>query len=104
MPSPVVPLVRLERSWYRIGEVSKLLGVEPHVLRYWESEFRGLRMERSKSGQRVYSRAVVERFVWIRHLLYVERYTIEGARRKLRGGPLTCPGCGLAMPREEGAG
>lgn len=71
------------KTHFRIGEVAKLVGVEPHVLRYWEREFSSVRTERSTTGQRVYPRRTVEQLLRIEQLLYVERYTIEGARRQL---------------------
>ena len=73
-----------ERLFYRIGEVAELAGVKPYVLRYWESEFSGISPQKSASGQRVYRRADVEMILVIRHLLYQERYSIEGARRRLK--------------------
>lgn len=79
------------RSWFRIGEVSKILEVEPHVVRYWQLEF-GIRLERSKSGQRIFSRKTLDLLLRIRHLLYVEEYTIKGAKRRLVT-PETCPHC-----------
>lgn len=71
--------------WFRIGEVAERVGVKPHVIRYWEQEFkRWFRVDRSRGGQRVYSRSHVERFERIRDLLYVERYTIVGARMRMQ--------------------
>lgn len=82
-----------DRLYFRIGDVARLLGVKPYVLRYWESEFRFLAPEKSRTGRRVYRRSDVEAFVMVRKLLYEERYSIEGARKKineLRGkGDLT---------------
>ncbi len=70
----------------RIAAVAALLGIEPHVLRYWEDEFRFyLRIERSKRGQRVYTAEQVERLREVHRLLKVELYTHEGAKRQLRG-------------------
>ena len=74
----------IDPHWFRIGEVAATLGVKPHVIRFWEGEFkRWVRPERSRSGQRVYSRRDVERLTQIRELLWVERYTIRGARRRM---------------------
>jgi DNA-binding transcriptional MerR regulator len=73
-----------DKHYFRIGEVARILGVAPHVLRFWEGEFRAIRPEKSSSGQRVYARRDVERLLVIRRLLREERYTIEGARRYLR--------------------
>lgn len=76
---------RPEKLYYRIGEVSDIVGVEPHVLRYWETEFRSVRPQKSTKGQRVYSRRDVDQLLRIKELLYQHRYTIAGAKRKLRG-------------------
>jgi DNA-binding transcriptional MerR regulator len=72
------------KLYYRIGEVARIVGVEAHVLRYWESEFRSIRPQKSRSGQRVYSRHDVERLLRVKELLYTQRFTIAGARRKLK--------------------
>jgi DNA-binding transcriptional MerR regulator len=75
------------KLYFRIGEVAGLVGVEPHVLRYWEREFRTIRPTKSARGQRVYSRRDVETLMRVRDLLYSEGFTIAGARKKLmRGG------------------
>jgi DNA-binding transcriptional MerR regulator len=74
------------KLYYRIGEVAGIVGVEPHVLRYWETEFRSVRPQKSAKGQRVYSRRDVETLLKVKELLYAHRFTIAGARRKLREG------------------
>jgi len=73
-----------ERRYYRIGEVSRLTGVKAHVLRYWETEFRWMAPAKSRSQQRLYRKRDIEVIRLIRRLLYEERYTIAGARRRLR--------------------
>jgi DNA-binding transcriptional MerR regulator len=73
-----------DRIYFRIGDVADLVGVKPYVLRYWESEFPMISPEKSATGQRVYRRGDVETLMLIRHLLYDERYSIEGARRRIR--------------------
>jgi len=73
-----------ERLYFRIGDVAELLGVRPHVLRYWESEFPVIAPQKSATGQRVYRRSDVETLVMIKHLLHEERYSIEGARKRIR--------------------
>ncbi len=83
MASRPEPPVKL---WYRIGEVADIVGVEPHVLRYWETEFRSIRPTKSAKGQRVYSRRDVDALVKVKDLLYGHGFTIQGARRKLREG------------------
>lgn len=71
------------KLYFRIGEVAGLVGVEPHVLRYWEREFRAIRPTKSAKGQRVYSRKDVENLLRVRSLLYEEGFTIAGAKKKL---------------------
>ena len=72
-----------DKLFYKIGEVSRIAGVEPYVLRYWESEFSFLRPRKNKSGQRVYTRKDLDLVLRIRKLLYEDRYSIEGVRKKL---------------------
>ena len=72
------------KLYYRIGEVSEIVGVEPHVLRYWETEFRSIRPQKSRKGQRIYSRRDVDRLLRVKDLLYTHGFTIAGARRRLR--------------------
>jgi len=79
------------KLYYRIGEVSDLVGVEPHVLRYWETEFRSIRPQKSRKGQRIYSRRDVDRLLKVKDLLYTHGFTIAGARRRLRETGLEPP-------------
>jgi DNA-binding transcriptional MerR regulator len=72
------------KLFYRIGEVSHIVGVEPHVLRYWETEFRSIRPQKSRKGQRIYSRRYVEKLLKVKDLLYTHGFTIAGARKRLR--------------------
>jgi DNA-binding transcriptional MerR regulator len=72
-----------DKLYFKIGEVSELLGVEPYVLRFWESEFPVLQPKKSGTGHRLYRRKDVELLLRIKHLLYEKRYTIEGARQSL---------------------
>ena len=74
-----------EKVYFRIGEVSNLVGVDPHVLRYWETEFSVIRPFRGKSKQRLYRRQDVETLLFIKILLHDEGYTISGARKLLKG-------------------
>lgn len=74
------------KLYFRIGEVAKHVGVETHVLRYWESEFRSIRPQKSSRGQRVYSRRDLDALLRVKELLYEQGYTIAGARKKLREG------------------
>jgi len=81
LPKSEVPIP--DKLFYKIGEVSKIVGVEPYVLRYWETEFPFLKPRKNKSGQRVYIKKDVEFLLHIKSLLYHERYTIEGVRKRL---------------------
>jgi DNA-binding transcriptional MerR regulator len=72
-----------DKVYFRIGEVSRILGVEPYVIRYWESEFKAVKPVRTRSDQRLYKRRDVETLLMIKQLLYVEHFTILGAKRKL---------------------
>jgi len=73
------------KLFYRIGEVSRLTGLEPYVLRYWETEFPQLKPDKGRSGQRLYKKKDVDNIFHIKQLLYKDGYTIAGARRKLNG-------------------
>jgi len=77
--SPEIP----DKLYFKIGEVSELLGVEPYVLRYWETEFAVLSPKKSGTGHRLYRRKDVELLLRIKHLLYEKKFTIEGARLAL---------------------
>ena len=87
-PPPVDPV----QEFFSIGEVCELTGLKPHVLRYWESQFRFLNPAKNRSGNRVYQRREIDLILLVKHLLYDEKYTIEGARQKVdehrRGGDL----------------
>ncbi len=71
-----------DKLFYKIGEVGKLTGVEPYVLRYWETEFHFLRPRKNKAGQRVYVKKDLELILQLKKMLYQERYTIEGVRKR----------------------
>lgn len=71
------------RTYYSIGEVCSMIGVKPHVLRYWESQFDELRPNKNRSGNRVYQSGEIELIALIHHLVHEERYTVEGARKRL---------------------
>jgi DNA-binding transcriptional MerR regulator len=86
-----------DKEYFRIGEVAEMAGVEPYVLRFWETEFPRLRPSKGRTSQRVYSRRDVGLVLRIRDLLYEEGYTIEGARRRLRAGDKE-PGETSALP------
>ena len=72
------------KRYYRIGEVSRITGVEAYVLRYWESQFRWMTPTKSRSQQRLYRKRDIEIIQLIKRLLYEERFTIAGARKRLR--------------------
>ena len=74
-----------ERLYYRIGEVCRITGLKPHVLRYWESEFRVIRPHKAGSLQRLYRKKDLHLILEIKKLLYEEGFTIAGARKKIRG-------------------
>ena len=72
------------REHFSIGEACELLDLKPHVLRYWETQFPGLNPSKNRSGNRVYSRREIKLLLLLKHLLYAERFTIEGARQRLK--------------------
>ena len=74
-----------DKLYFRIGDVSRLAGIKPYVLRFWESEFPGLGPKKSGTGHRLYRRKDVEMVLEIKRLLYDKRFTIEGARKFLDG-------------------
>jgi len=77
--SPIDPV----QEFFSIGEVCEMTDLKPHVLRYWESQFKFLSPAKNRSGNRVYQRKEIELILLVKHLLYVDKYTIEGARLKL---------------------
>lgn len=77
-------LPTLEKLYYKIGEVSQITEVEPYVLRYWESEFKIVSPARTNSRQRLYRKKDLELILEIKKLLYEEKYTIAGAKKKLQ--------------------
>ena len=74
---------RPAQEFYSIGEVCALTDLKPHVLRYWESQFRFLNPAKNRSGNRVYKSREVELIMLVKHLLYTEKFTIEGARQRV---------------------
>ncbi len=73
-----------DKIYFKIGEVSEILGVEPYVLRYWETEFDLLKPSKAPSRHRLYKKRDVELLLDIKRLLYTEGFTIEGARKRLK--------------------
>ena len=84
-PQQQPPQHQPSKLFYRIGEVSSITGLEPYVLRYWETEFPHLKPEKRKSGQRLYTKKDLDNILQVKQLLYQNGYTISGARKKLRG-------------------
>lgn len=76
-----------DKLYFRIGEVARLAGIKPYVLRFWETEFPGLGPKKSGTGHRLYRRKDVETVLEIKRLLYDQRFTIEGARKFLEARP-----------------
>ena len=74
--------ISMDRLFYKIGDISNIADIESHVLRYWESEFSFLKPRKNKTGQRIYTRKELELVLKIKNLLYKEKYTIAGVRKK----------------------
>ena len=96
--NPEIP----DKLYFRIGEVAKLAGIKPYVLRFWESEFPALGPKKSGTGHRLYRRKDVELVLEIKRLLYEKRFTIEGARKVLEAKPKRDPLKPAAAPRRQG--
>jgi DNA-binding transcriptional MerR regulator len=79
MPDPRIPA----KEYFRIGEVARIVGVKTSVLRFWETEFRSVRPQKSRTNQRLYARRHVERLLAVKELLYAQGFTIAGAKRRL---------------------
>lgn len=94
-----------DKLYFKIGEVAELTGVKPHVLRYWESEFSLFRLAKSRSRQRLYRRKDIELVLRLKDLLYNQKFTIAGAKRKLREPvPETAAGADqLDLPLDKAA-
>jgi DNA-binding transcriptional MerR regulator len=82
-------MVNGRKTYYSISEVCGQIGLEPHVLRYWESEFPQLRPKKNRAGNRAYRDKDIEVVRYIKHLLYEEQFTIPGAKKKLSEGPVS---------------
>lgn len=87
-----------DKLYFKIGEVAEIVGVAPHVLRYWETEFSAIKPQKSRTRQRVYRRRDVATLLRIKRLLYVDKFTIAGARKRLREAgdqsPMASPATG----------
>jgi len=99
-----LPLPLPDKLFYKIGEVSKLAGVEPYVLRYWETEFPFLKPRKNKSGQRVYIKKDLELVIQVKKMLYQDRFTIEGVRKKIGETLHAGPDVGIVMEKREKKG
>lgn len=73
-----------DKQYFKIGEVARIIGVKTSVLRFWETEFHTIRPKKTRSGHRLYTRRHVERIASVKNLLYQDKYTIAGARKRLR--------------------
>ena len=89
------------KLYFRIGEVARIVGVKPYVLRYWETEFTILRPGKTPSHHRLYRRRDVETLLEIKKLLYEEGFTIAGAKKKLKDTELTEKADSLSLPAVE---
>ncbi|MGD2029896.1 MAG: MerR family transcriptional regulator [Desulfobacterales bacterium] len=76
-----------DKLYFKVGEVSAIVGVPAYVLRFWESEFKKINPKRSASGQRLYRKSDIELILKIKHLLYDKKFTIQGARQHLKIKP-----------------
>jgi len=76
-----------DKLYFKIGEVSSIADVEPYILRYWESEFKLIRPYRTKTNQRLYRKKDVEAVLKIKKMLYEQKFTIAGAKKKLKEAP-----------------
>ena len=90
-----------DKLFFKIGEVAELAGVEQHVLRYWEDEFETLQPNKNRSGQRLYEKKDVELVLEIQRLLYVDKYTIAGAKKKLKKNRKKTTQLSLGFDRES---
>lgn len=102
---PVPPALEIpDKLYFRIGEVARLAGIKPYVLRFWETEFPMLGPKKSGTGHRLYRRKEVEMVLEIKRLLYDKRFTIEGARRHLDGAAKDVAAHGRKEGRKTEAG
>ena len=97
MKIPPIP----EKLFFKIGEVADLAGIEQHVLRYWEEEIESLKPKKNKSGQRLYQKKDVELIFEIKELLYAEKFTLAGARKKLKKNRKKEVQLDIAFDRED---
>ena len=108
-PMTITPDEIPDKLYFRIGEVARLAGIKPYVLRFWETEFPALDPKKSGTGHRLYRRKNVQMVLEIKRLLYEKRYTIEGARKFLEtrpkeGAPAAAAATASAGPAKRSAG
>ncbi len=82
---------KIEKLYYSISEVSEITGLKQYVLRYWETEFPSLRPKKNRAGNRTYRQSDIDTILKIKDLLYSQKYTIEGARERLKSGGVQLP-------------
>ena len=97
MKTPLIP----DKLFFKIGEVADLAGIEQHVLRYWEEEIESLKPKKNKSGQRLYQKKDLELILEIKQLLYAEKFTLAGARKKLKQNKKKEVQLDIAFDRED---
>lgn len=90
-----------DKLYYKIGEVAKFTGIKPHVLRYWETEFKTIRPNKSRTNQRLYRKQDVELILLLKDLLYTQGFTIAGARKKLRAKPAVASKAVASQPKSR---
>lgn len=90
-----------DKLYFKVGEVSSIVGVPAYVLRFWESEFKKITPKRTDSGQRLYRKKDVETILKIKHLLYEKKFTIQGARQYLKTKPAKPKGPSSAITLRE---
>jgi len=93
-----------DKLYFKIGEVAEIVGVPAYVLRYWETEFKAVKPQKSRAQQRVYRRRDVATLLKIKHLLYAQKFTIAGARQQLKEAPEACvpaQASGLYLARQS---
>jgi DNA-binding transcriptional MerR regulator len=96
-----ITALQSDKLYNRIGEVSRITGIKPYVLRYWESEFRWMSPAKSRSKQRLYRKKDIETILLIKKLLYEERFTIAGAKKRLKEIGCAVEAGQMKMPIED---
>jgi len=97
MKTPPIP----DKLFFKIGEVADFAGIEQHVLRYWEEEIESLKPKKNKSGQRLYQKKDLELILEIKQLLYADKFTLAGARKKLKQNKKKEVQLDIAFDRED---